>query len=91
MINRKVTITGKVQGVSFRKATFEMALRLGVFGNVKNVDHDKVFLEAEGDSDTVFKLIDFCHHGPEHAEVEHVSIQMGEIMNYTSFDILYVK
>lgn len=43
MINRRVTITGKVQGVSFRKATFEMAVRLGVFGYVKNVDNNKVF------------------------------------------------
>ncbi|CAG0904467.1 unnamed protein product, partial [Darwinula stevensoni] len=71
MINRRVTITGKVQGVSFRKATFEMAVRLGVFGYVKNVDQDKVFVEAEGNADAVFKLIDFCHHGPENAEVEH--------------------
>lgn len=91
MINRRVTITGKVQGVSFRKATFEMAVRLGVFGYVKNVDNDKVFVEGEGDTDAVFKLIDFCHHGPEHAEVEHVSILMGDVVNYSSFDIVYSR
>ncbi len=89
MINRSVTITGKVQGVSFRKATFELAVRLGVFGYVINRDNDKVFVEAEGDLAAVFKLIDFCHHGPEHAEVEDVSVSMGDIANYSSFDIVY--
>lgn len=91
MINRKVTIIGKVQGVSFRKSTFEMALRLGVFGYVKNVDNDKVYVEVEGEADAVFKLIDYCHHGPENADVEHVSILMGDVMNYTSFDIVYTR
>ena len=63
-----------------------MALRLGVFGYVKNVDNDKVYVEVEGEADAVFKLIDYCHHGPENADVEHVSILMGDVMNYTSFD-----
>ena len=68
-----------------------MALRLGVFGYVKNVDNDKVYVEVEGEADAVFKLIDYCHHGPENADVEHVSILMGDVMNYTSFDIVYTR
>ena len=91
MINRRVTITGKVQGVSFRKATFEMAVRLGVLGYVKYVDYDKVIVEAEGDTDAVFTLIVFCHHGPEHADVEHVSILMRDVVNYSSFAIVYSR
>ena len=59
--------------------------------SLKNVDNDKVFVEVEGDTDAVFKLIDFCHHGPEHAVVEHVSILMGDVVNYSSFDIVYSR
>lgn len=66
-----------------------MALRLGVFGYVRNMEKDKVFVVIEGEEKAVYKLIDFCHHGPENAQVEHVSVYMGEIGHYTSFSIRY--
>ena len=89
MINRRLKIKGKVQGVSFRVETMKMAGLLKVNGYVKNMSDGSVFVELEGEDENVYSLIDYCHHGPEKAEVEHVSITMSDIVGYNSFEIRY--
>jgi acylphosphatase len=87
MINIQLRITGKVQGVYFRQSTLKMAEIIGLKGFVKNEPDGSVFVEAEGENASVYKLIDYCHHGPEGAAVEHVSIIQGEIAGYNNFEI----
>jgi len=87
MINIQLRITGKVQGVYFRQSTLKMAEIIGLKGFVKNESDGSVFVEAEGENASVYKLIDYCHHGPEGAEVAHVSIIQGEIAGYNTFEI----
>ncbi len=87
MINIRLRITGKVQGVFYRKSTQQMAELIGIKGFVKNEPDGSVFVEAEGENSAVYKLIDYCHHGPEGAAVEHVSIIQGEIVGYNNFEI----
>jgi len=89
MINRQLIVKGRVQGVFFRAETKKMADTLGVKGFVKNLNDKSVFVEAEGEEAMVFRLIDYCHHGPEQAEVEHVSVRMGDVVGYDGFDILH--
>lgn len=88
MKNLRLTIRGNVQGVFFRAETKKMADLLGVKGFVKNQTDGSVFVEAEGTPDAVHKLIDYCHHGPEKAVVERVSIVLGDLAHHTSFEIL---
>lgn len=85
--NLRVTVTGKVQGVFFRANVKKVADILGVKGFVRNEHNGSVFVEAEGEDEMVNKLIDYCHHGPEDANVEKVSISLGVIVGYDSFDI----
>ena len=85
--NLRVTVTGKVQGVFFRASVKKVADILGVRGFVRNEHNGSVFVEAEGEDEMVNKLIDYCHHGPENANVEKVSISLGVIVGYDSFDI----
>lgn len=82
-----IKVTGKVQGVFFRASTKQMADLLGVSGFVQNEPDDSVYLEAEGEENMVYKLVHWCHHGPDKAEVEHVSVTEGEIKTYTGFEI----
>jgi acylphosphatase len=89
MICLNVLITGKVQGVSFRKTTKQMADVIGIVGTVRNVEENKVEVVAQGEQSLVFKLVDFCHHGPEGARVDKVSITSCEISNHTEFEILF--
>lgn len=64
-----------------------MAEIIGVNGFVKNEPDGSVFVELEADAPKVYKLIDYCHHGPENAEVKHVSIIQGDIAGYDNFEI----
>lgn len=82
-----VKIAGKVQGVFFRASTKQMADLLGVDGFVRNESDGAVYLEAEGEDESVFKLIHWCHHGPDNAVVEQVSVTEGEMKGYTGFEI----
>jgi acylphosphatase len=85
--NLRVIVSGKVQGVFFRASVKKVADILGVKGFVRNEHNGTVFVEAEGEDEIVNKLIDYCHHGPDNAKVEKVSITLGVIVGYDSFDI----
>jgi acylphosphatase len=73
---RRVTlvITGRVQGVFFRRETRREALRLGLAGFVQNLPDGTVYAEAEGPEDRVGALIRWCRTGPENARVEDVRV-----------------
>jgi len=52
-----IRITGKVQGVSFRKYTQSKALELGLTGFVENQSNNAVYLEAQGNPESEQKAI----------------------------------
>lgn len=82
-----ITVQGKVQGVFYRASTKQMALLLGLKGFVQNEPNDDVYIEAEGEEELLTKFIQWCHHGPNQAEVKHVSIKDGELKNFEGFEI----
>jgi acylphosphatase len=69
-----VVVRGRVQGVFFRKATLETAVRLGLSGWVRNRSNGTVETEAEGPEDAVEAFVAFCRRGPELARVEEVLV-----------------
>lgn len=69
-----VFITGRVQGVFFRKTTEEKAEDVAVDGWVRNLDDGRVEAVFEGDEDAVEAMIDFCHEGPNRAAVTDVDV-----------------
>jgi acylphosphatase len=61
-----------------------------VDGWVKNRRDGSVEVVAEGPTDTVQKLIEWCRHGPPHAKVTHVDETKEEWTGeFISFDITY--
>jgi acylphosphatase len=48
-IHKNLYISGKVQGVFYRKSTKEIADKLGVKGFVQNMPDGSVYAEAEGE------------------------------------------
>lgn len=77
----KLRIFGKVQGVFFRASTQAKAQELGLAGWVKNEPDGSVSAVAQGDTKAVQQLVEWCHHGPEHAAVAKVEIEAfsGEV------------
>lgn len=85
----QIIVKGNVQGVFFRKYTRIMANNLGIKGFVRNEVDSSVFIEACGESASIEKFIQWCHHGPAHAEVEKVEVKNISPKKYSSFDIIF--
>jgi acylphosphatase len=82
-----VTVTGRVQGVSFRYYTGEEAGRLGVSGWVSNEPDGTVAGHFEGEAQAVDALVDWCGNGPRLASVERVDVRPGVDEGLTSFGV----
>jgi acylphosphatase len=69
-----VTVSGRVQGVSFRVATRDRACSRGVAGWVRNWPDGSVEAVFEGPEEAVRSLLDWCGRGPTGAAVESVDV-----------------
>lgn len=82
-----IEVEGKVQGVYYRATAMQVAGILGITGYAQNLPDGKVKIEAEGDEDMLVRFIQWCHHGPEGADVKHVSVTDGPIQSFKVFEI----
>lgn len=83
-----VTVSGRVQGVSFRVATRERARSRGVAGWVRNCGGGTVEAVFEGPEDSVGSLVDWCRRGPPGAEVDSVDVRWEPVEGERGFTIL---
>ena len=78
-------IYGQVQGINFRYYVRQKARELGLSGYVKNLLDGTVEVVAEGEKESLKKLLDWCKIGPRHAEVEKVEERWQNI-NESGFE-----
>ncbi len=90
ILQYNITVTGKVQGVWFRKYTHQKARELKLFGFVKNQSDGSVYIEAVGDKKTLYDFIDWLKtEGSPLSQVTEVTYYTTEqTKNYTTFDII---
>ena len=81
-------ISGKVQGVFYRKQTQTMAHKLKLNGWIKNLPNGNVELKASGHRDHIMEFTDWLWQGPEDAEVINVH---WEIIDTEKFDEFVVE
>ncbi len=91
MIHHNIKVTGKVQGVYFRATCKAVADQLGVKGFVRNNNDGSVYIEAEGDEFALESFLEFCHEGPDRAEVDSVDQTEGAFQGFQNFEILRKK
>jgi len=82
-------ISGTVQGVFFRDSAKQVAQSMGITGYARNLQDGRVEIVAEGEKDSVDKLVQWCHKGPPAAIVESVDI-INELYK-GEFDLFDVK
>ena len=75
MACRRFLVTGRVQGVWFRSATRQQALRLGLTGRADNLADGRVEVVACGDLSGLEALGRWLWQGPDLAEVSGVEVQ----------------
>lgn len=67
-----ILVKGRVQGVYFRASATQTATELGIRGHVENLMDGNVRIVAEGTTENLQKLIEWCGEGPPGAKVESV-------------------
>jgi acylphosphatase len=68
----RARITGRVQGVWFRKWTEREANTLGLHGWVRNREDGSVEALFCGPAGQVDQMLDLCQSGPANAVVDHI-------------------
>lgn len=73
-IRAMINVSGRVQGVGFRRFTHERALELKVTGWIRNLADGSVAGCFEGPRENVEALVGLCRTGPERAAVSNVKV-----------------
>jgi acylphosphatase len=84
-----IHITGRVQGVFFRREAQREGLKLGLSGFVRNEDDGSVYAEAEGSETNIGAFIRWCRRGPENARVENVKTEEMSLEGGEGFVVRY--
>jgi acylphosphatase len=87
-VHVNITLTGKVQGVTFRETTKYVADQSGIRGFVRNEKDGSVYIEAEAEQWELDSFIEWCNEGPDRAKVENCEVVTGELKNFTDFVVL---
>ncbi len=74
MVNKKVLISGKVQGVSFRFHAHEEATKRNITGWVRNLTDGRVEMFLSGDEKEVQNMLKWVQKGPPAAKVDKVDV-----------------
>ena len=70
-----ILVKGRVQGVYFRASATQTATELGIRGHVENLADGNLRIVAEGTTENLEKLIEWCREGPPRAKVESVELK----------------
>jgi acylphosphatase len=83
-----LTVSGRVQGVSFRAYTERTARSLGLTGWVRNLPSGEVEIVAEGASAAIDRLVEWARVGPSLAHVDSVEVEVQPaIAEFSDFRI----
>lgn len=87
MKHLNITISGKVQGVFFRKYAVEQARKLGLTGFVRNQTNGDVYCEVEGEEGKLIQFIEWCWQGSPMSRVVHVLVEETHVNSHSQFEI----
>ncbi|WP_407522231.1 acylphosphatase [Lacibacter sp. MH-610] len=80
-----IIVSGKVQGVWYRKYTVDKATELGISGFVKNLPDDSVYILATGTDEQLNALVQWCYIGSPKSRVEKVEVKEEELQVMSGF------
>ena len=87
---KKVTISGKVQGVFYRLETQKAAQKAKVNGYVKNLANGSVEAVFQGPAQAVDQMVAWCRQGPPAARVDQViEGSPSEQTGFNGFEVRY--
>ena len=86
----KAKVSGKVQGVWFRKYTLDSARGIGVVGMVKNLIDGTVLVNASGKDENLRKFKELLENGTPNSRVDKIDYSWEDSsIKYLTFEIEY--
>jgi len=86
-LHYNITVTGRVQGVFYRKYAKMQADELKIYGYAKNLPNGNVYIEAESTKIHLEAFKNWLKRGSPYSKVNSVEIEEGELKDYKSFEI----
>ena len=84
----KLLITGKVQGVGYRRWFEKEAKQLNLKGYVKNLETGEVEAVIVGDEQAILSIIRHSYVGPLRASVTSIQQQQLSDLTYNEFQMI---
>jgi acylphosphatase len=89
-VRAHIYVSGRVQGVYYRKNARRSALSLGLTGWVRNLPDRRVEAVAEGERDQVEEFLGWCREGPTMAIVRNVEVAWERATGeYETFSVIH--
>lgn len=85
----EIKVSGRVQGVFFRKTTQAIAQQYDITGMVRNESDGSVYIIAHGEEENLKEFIVWCKKGPPAAEVNKIDIEEIKDQSFKEFSIQY--
>ena len=86
----KAKVSGRVQGVWFRKYTLDSARDIGVVGMVKNLVDGTVLVNVSGDDENLRKFKELLENGSPNSRVDKIDYSWEDSsVEYSTFEIEY--
>jgi acylphosphatase len=86
----RAIVSGRVQMVMFRDFTCRKARKVGVKGEVRNLEDGTVEVVAQGEKAALERLIEYLHKGSVLSSVEKVAVEWrAPSKNFDSFELIY--
>jgi acylphosphatase len=86
----RAIVSGRVQMVMFRDFTCRKARKVGVNGQVRNLQDGTVEVIAQGSKENLERLIAYLHKGSILSNVENVAIEWcAPQKHFDSFELVY--
>jgi acylphosphatase len=86
-IRAHVFISGKVQGVGYRAAAWDMATLLHLKGWVRNLRDGRVEAVFEGEAAQIEEILRWCHQGSPVAQVSQVTVEYESPEGLQGFEV----
>ncbi len=86
----KAKVSGKVQGVWFRKYALDSARDIGIVGMVKNLGDGTVLVNASGDDENLRKFKELLKNGSPKSRIDKIDYSWEDSsVEYSTFEIEY--
>jgi len=83
-----IFVSGRVQGVLYRRGAQKKAQELGITGFAHNLADGRVELMAEGDKEGIEQLMKWCKEGTPMAKVDRLDSQFEDYKGeFADFEI----